>query len=66
MKQPAVIVSKESRDTIDLMLNDSYYYFFIRNISIRNLQRKPCSIQLRCSNGENMIEKISFYLAKNR
>lgn len=58
MKQPAVIVSKESRDTIDLMLNDSYYYFFIRNISIRNLQRKPCSIQLRCSNGENMIETI--------
>lgn len=56
VKQPAVILSKESAETIDLMLEDSYYCFFIRNVSICNLQRKPCAIQLRCSNGETMVE----------
>ena len=55
-QQPVFMTAKNSRATMDLLLNDEYYWLNVRNVSIRNLQRKPCTITTRISNGETMLE----------
>ena len=54
---------------MDLLLNDDYYWLYLRNVSIRNLQRRPCSITVRVSNGEiltttNSIKGSHVFLGK--
>lgn len=44
---------------MDLLLNDDYYWLYLRNVSIRNLQRRPCSITVRVSNGEILTTTIA-------
>ena len=45
---------------MDLLLNDDYYWLYLRNVSIRNLQRRPCIITVRVSNGEILSTSKSF------
>ena len=39
---------------VDLLLNDDYYWVKVRNASIRNLQRRPCSVTVRVSDSESL------------
>ena len=40
---------------VDLLLNDDYYWVKVRNASIRNLQRRPCSVTVRVSDSESLV-----------
>ena len=39
---------------VNLLLNDQYYWIYLRNASIQGLQRKYCTVTVRVSNGERM------------
>lgn len=39
---------------VDLLLNDDYFWVNVRNASIRNLQRRPCTVTVRVSDGESL------------
>lgn len=54
--QPAVMAGKGAQETLDLMLNDHYFWVKAELVSVRNLQRRPCGVQLRVSNNEMMAE----------
>ena len=39
---------------VDLLLNDEYYWIYLRNVSIQGLHRKHCTVAVRVSDGEKM------------